>query len=147
MTVDIINLKSKITLVTGATHGIGMAIARGLHSAGATLVINDIDAIKLKEAIQKYEEQRIYVHGYLCDVTNENQVVEMLDQIEKEVGYIDILVNNAGVIKRIPAIDLDIRDWQQVLNVDLNGPFIMSKHIAKRMIERGSGGKIITCVR
>lgn len=143
MSLELFSLKSKIALVTGATHGIGMAIARALYSAGASLTINDRDEAKLTAAIEEYERHGVVVHGYLCDVTDEDQVIVMLNKIEKDVGNIDILVNNAGIIKRIPAVDMDLRDWKQVLDVDLNGPFIMSKNVAKRMIARGSGGKII----
>lgn len=143
MSLELFSLKSKTALVTGATHGIGMAIARGLHSAGASLTINDMDEAKLSEALKEYKRYGVDVRGYLCDVTDEKQVIVMLDQIEKDVGNIDILVNNAGIIKRIPAVDMDLRDWKKVLDVDLNGPFIMSKNVAKRMIARGSGGKII----
>jgi gluconate 5-dehydrogenase len=143
MSIELFSLKSKIALVTGATHGIGLAIAKGLNAAGARLVINDNDEWKLKEAIKEYEKCGIEVHGYMFDVTDEKVVITMLDQIEREVGNIDILVNNAGIIKRIPAIDMNLSDWHKIIDVDLNGPFIMSKHIAKRMIERGMGGKII----
>jgi len=143
MSIELFSLKGKTALVTGATHGIGMAIARGLHDAGANLIINDLDEIKLKNAILEYKKLNISIHAYLCDVTNENDVIRMLDQIEKEVGNIDILVNNAGIIKRIAAVEMNVADWQQVLNVDLTGPFIMSKQVAKKMIANGTGGKII----
>ncbi len=78
----------------------------------------------------------------VMDVTNEEQVYDVIDQITEEVGVIDILVNNAGIIKRIPALDMTAKDFRQVIDIDLTGPFIVSKAVAPGMIEKG-GGKII----
>lgn len=136
------SLNGKIALVTGASYGIGMAIAKALHGAGATIVFNDINADLVQKGIAAYKEDGITAHGYVCDVTNEEQVYEVISQITSEVGVIDILVNNAGIIKRIPAIEMSAKDFRQVIDIDLNGPFIMSKAVAPGMIEKG-GGKII----
>ena len=136
------SLKGKIALVTGASYGIGMAIAKALHGAGATIVFNDINADLVQKGIDAYKEAGIKAYGYVFDVTNEEQVYEVIDQITLEVGVIDILVNNAGIIKRIPAIEMTAKDFRQVIDIDLNGPFIVSKAVAPGMIENG-GGKII----
>ncbi len=136
------SLKGKIALVTGASYGIGMAIAKAFHKAGATIVFNDIDAELVQKGLAAYKEDGITAHGYVCDVTNEEKVNEMIAKITSEVGVIDILVNNAGIIKRIPAIEMTARDFRQVIDIDLNGPFIVSKAVAPAMIRRG-GGKII----
>ncbi len=136
------SLKGKIALVTGASYGIGYAIAQALHGAGATIVFNDINAELVEKGIAAYKADGIKAHGYVCDVTNEEQVYQVIDQIASEVGVIDILVNNAGIIKRIPAIEMTAKDFRQVIDIDLNGPFIMSKAVAPGMIEKG-GGKII----
>ncbi len=136
------DLSGKTALVTGGTHGLGMAIATALAKAGAKLVVNDLSEEKLAGAVKEYAANGVQAHGYLFDVTNEEQVQAALVKIEKEVGPVDILVNNAGIIKRIPALEMSLNDWNQVLNVDLNAPFIMSKAVAKGMKERG-GGKII----
>jgi gluconate 5-dehydrogenase len=143
MTQNLFDLTGKVALVTGATHGLGMAIASGLADAGAKIVINDIVAEKLVSAKKEYAANGIQISTYVCDVTNEQQVKDMLVKIEKEVGAVDILVNNAGIIKRIPIIDMEVSDFEQVIKVDLIAPFIVSKYVAKRMIERKSGGKII----
>ena len=136
------SLKGKIALVTGASYGIGMAIAKALHGAGATIVFNDINADLVQKGIAAYKEAGIKAYGYVFDVTNEEQVYEVINQITSEVGVIDILVNNAGIIKRIPAIEMTAKDFRQVIDIDLNGPFIVSKAVAPGMIEKG-GGKII----
>lgn len=143
MSLKLFDLTGKVALVTGATHGLGMAIAKGLANAGARIVINDISEEKLENAIKEYQQDNIKVAGYLFDVTDEKQVDEYISRIEKEVGPIDILVNNAGIIKRIPILEMSVEDFEQVLRVDVTGPFIMSKRVVKSMVERGKGGKII----
>ena len=139
---DMFNIEGKVALVTGATHGLGMAIATALAQAGATLVVNDISEEKLATAKAEYIANGVNVHTYVFDVTNEEQVIAGVKQIKEEVGAIDILVNNAGIIKRVPAREMSISDFSAVINVDLIAPFIMSKAVVGDMIERG-GGKII----
>ena len=136
------SLNRKIALITGASYGIGMAIAKALHEAGATIVFNDINIDLVQKGIASYKESGIKAHGYVFDVTNEAQVYESIAQIASEVGIIDILVNNAGIIKRIPALEMSAKDFRQVIDIDLTGPFIVSKAVAQGMIEKG-GGKII----
>lgn len=142
MILNSFNLKGKIALITGGSYGIGMAIAKALHSAGATIVFNDINADLVEKGIAAYKEDGIKAYGYVFDVTNEDQVNEAISLIASEVGVIDILVNNAGIIKRIPALEMSAAEFRQVIDVDLNGPFIVSKAVAPGMIEKG-GGKII----
>lgn len=143
MSLSLFDLTGKTALVTGATHGIGMAIAIGLANAGARIVINDIFPDKLEKAVKEYRDKGIDVHAYLFDVTDEKAVDEYITKIEKEVAPIDILVNNAGIIKRIPMVDMSVKDFEEVIKVDLIGPFIMAKRVVKSMLERKSGGKII----
>lgn len=139
---DQFKLDGKVALITGGTHGLGMAIATGLAEAGATIVINDIDQEKLNSAIAQYAEKGINAKSYLFDVTNEDDVIKNIDLIEDEVGPIDILVNNAGIITRVPIEDLDVNTFKKVIDIDLVGPFIMGKYVGKKMIAR-RGGKII----
>lgn len=145
MSIKLFDLTGKRALVTGGTHGLGMAIATGLGEAGAELIVNDIFPEKLESAKKIYQEQNLKIHTYNFDVTNEDQVTEFVAKIEKEVGPIDILVNNAGIIKRIPILDMKVEEYQQVLDVDLVGPFVMSKAVARGMIERGHGKIINMC--
>ena len=142
---ELFDLTGKVALVTGATHGLGMAIAKALAHAGAKLVINDLSKEKLDNAIAEYAADGIEAHGYLFDVTKEDQVIENIAKIAKEVGDVDILVNNAGIIKRIPAVEMSDADIQQVLKIYLTGPFIMSKAVAPAMIKKGAGKIINMC--
>lgn len=139
------DLSGKVALITGATHGLGMAMAKALGKAGATLVINGNTPKKMEDAIEAYKKNGLHVHSFLFDVTNEPQVKENIEKIEKEVGPIAILVNNAGMIKRIPALEMEVEEFRQVLDVDLTGPFIMSKQVAKYMVERKAGKIINIC--
>lgn len=139
---NLFNLTGKVALVTGATHGLGMAMATALAQAGATLVVNDLSQEKLDAAIAQYAERGIKAHGYIFDVTDENAVTAAIAKIVEQVGEIDILVNNAGIIKRVMALEMSLADWNAVINVDLTSPFIMSRAVAPSMIRRG-GGKII----
>ena len=139
------SLEGKIALVTGASYGIGFAIASAYAKCGATIVFNDIKQELVDKGLAAYEELGIKAHGYVCDVTNEEQVTAMIAQIEKEVGVIDILVNNAGIIKRIPMCEMSAAEFRQVIDVDLNAPFIMSKAVIPSMIKKGHGKIINIC--
>lgn len=139
------SLEGKIALVTGASYGIGFAIASAYAKAGATIVFNDITAELVEKGIQAYKEEGIEAHGYVCDVTNEEQVNEVVAKIEAEVGTIDILVNNAGIIKRIPMHEMSAKDFRQVIDVDLNAPFIVAKAVIPGMMKKGSGKIINIC--
>jgi gluconate 5-dehydrogenase len=142
---DSFSLKGKVALVTGASYGIGFAIASSYAKAGATVVFNDIKQELVDKGIAAYKEIGIDAHGYVCDVTNEDQVNDMVTLIEKEVGVIDILVNNAGIIKRIPMCDMTAAEFRQVIDVDLNAPFIMAKAVIPSMIKKGQGKIINIC--
>ena len=139
------DLTGKVALVTGASYGIGYAIACGLAKAGAIIVFNDINQDLVSKGIEAYKTDGIEAHGYVADVTNEEQINSMVDQIEKEVGVIDILVNNAGIIKRIPMIEMTAAEFRQVIDIDLNGPFIVSKAVLPSMIKKGAGKIINIC--
>ncbi len=139
------SLKGKIALVTGASYGIGFAIASAYAKCGATIVFNDINQELVDKGIAAYKEAGINAHGYVCDVTNEEQVNALIAQVEKEVGVIDILVNNAGIIKRIPMHEMSAKDFRQVIDIDLNGPFIMAKAVIPSMMKKGAGKIINIC--
>ena len=139
------SLEGKIALVTGASYGIGFSIASSYAQAGATICFNDINEELANKGIKAYEEMGIKAHGYVCDVTNEEQVNEMISKIEAEVGVIDILVNNAGIIKRIPMHEMTAEQFRQVIDIDLNGPFIMAKAVIPSMMKKGHGKIINIC--
>ncbi|WP_164963072.1 gluconate 5-dehydrogenase [Rubrivivax sp. JA1026] len=139
---DAFSLKGKVALVTGASYGIGFALASALAEAGATIAFNDINEDFLAQGLAAYEAAGIKAHGYLCDVTDEPAVQKMVAQIEREVGTIDILVNNAGIIKRVPMHEMAASEFRQVIDIDLTAPFILAKAVIPAMIAKG-GGKII----
>ena len=139
------SLEGKIALITGASYGIGFAIATAFHKAGATIVFNDINQDLVNKGLASYAEAGIPAHGYVCDVTNEEQVTELVKKVKEEVGTIDILVNNAGIIRRIPMLEMSAADFRKVIDVDLNAPFIVAKAVIPGMIEKGHGKIINIC--
>ncbi|HEL0002305.1 TPA: gluconate 5-dehydrogenase [Streptococcus equi subsp. zooepidemicus] len=139
------SLEGKIALITGASYGIGFEIAKAYAMAGAKIVFNDIKQDLVDKGVAAYREFGIEAHGYVCDVTDEVGIQEMVAQIEKEVGVIDILVNNAGIIKRTPMLEMTAKDFRQVVDIDLNAPFIVSKAVLPSMIKKGHGKIINIC--
>ena len=139
------SLEGKVALITGASYGIGFSIAKSYAEAGATICFNDLKQEFVDKGLEAYKEAGIEAHGYVCDVTNEAQVNEMVAKIEAEVGVIDVLVNNAGIIKRIPMVEMSAEDFRAVIDVDLNAPFIVSKAVIPSMIKKGHGKIINIC--
>lgn len=145
MSAELFNLTGKVVLVTGGTHGIGMAIGITLGKAGAKICVNDLNEEKLESCKTEYQKAGIDVFTVKFDVTDEADVDRGISIIEKEVGSIDILVNNAGIIKRIPILDMPVADFKQVIDVDLVAPLIVSKRVAPNMIKKRSGKIINMC--
>ncbi|NRD23089.1 gluconate 5-dehydrogenase [Winogradskyella litoriviva] len=146
MSQELFNIKGKVALVTGSTHGLGMAMAMGLGKAGATIVVNgNSSQEKIDNAVADYKKEGINAVGYKFNVAKESDVIEAIKKIETEVGNIDILVNNAGIIKRTPLAEMEVEDFKQVLDIDLVSPFIVSKHVVKGMMERKEGKIINIC--
>ena len=139
------SLEGKVALVTGASYGIGFAIAKAYGEAGAKVTFCDIKQEFVDKGIAAYKEVGIDAHGYVCDVTNEEQVQAMVAKIAEEVGPVDILVNNAGIIKRIPMHEMAAEEFRQVIDVDLNAPFICAKAVLPSMMERRAGKIINIC--
>ena len=142
---DSFSLKGKVALVTGASYGIGFAIASAFAEAGASIAFNDRTQEAVDRGIAAYKEAGIDAHGYVADVTDEDAVNHLVKNIEHDLGVIDILVNNAGIIKRIPMTEMSAADFRQVVDIDLNGPFIMSKAVIPGMIAKGHGKIINIC--
>ena len=139
------SLDGKVALVTGAAYGIGFAIAGAFAKAGAKIAFNCRSEKHMAEALAAYKQEGIEVKGYFCDVTREDEVVKMVTDIEREIGVIDILVNNAGIIKRTPMLEMSVADFRQVVDIDLNAPFIVSKAVIPGMIKKGHGKIINVC--
>ena len=139
------SLEGKVAWVTGASYGIGFAIASAFATAGAKIVFNDIKQELVDKGVAAYKEEGIEATGYVCDVTNEEQVQATTEAIIEKFGKIDILVNNAGIIKRIPMLEMKASEFRQVIDVDLNAPFIVSKAVIPSMIKNGHGKIINIC--
>ncbi len=139
------SLEGKVALVTGASYGIGFAIATAFSKAGATICFNDIKQELVDKGLKAYEELGIKAHGYVCDVTDEPAVQNLVKTIEEEVGVIDILVNNAGIIKRVPMCEMDEKDFRRIIDIDLVAPYIVSKACIPSMIKKGHGKIINIC--
>ncbi|WP_340105643.1 gluconate 5-dehydrogenase [Rhodohalobacter sp. 8-1] len=139
------DLSGKRAFVTGATHGLGMAMAKGLAEAGAELIINGTTPSRMERAVEQYESEGHTVHSFIFDVTKEDKAREHVDKVENEIGQIDILVNNAGIIKRVPLKDMDVEEYRRVIDVDLVGPFVMAKQVIRHMIPRNEGKIINIC--
>jgi gluconate 5-dehydrogenase len=146
MSLELFDLKGKIALVTGSTHGLGMAMARGLGLAGATIIVNgNSSQQKINDTVKYFEKEGIQAFGFKFDVSNETEVIAAVEQIENEIGPIDILINNAGIIKRTPLLDMEVSDFKEVVDIDLISPFIVSKHVVKNMVKRKQGKVINIC--
>jgi len=143
--IDAFSLKGKVAWVTGASYGIGFAIAQALHEAGATVAFNDINEEQVQKGLEAYKAAGIPVKAYVCDVTDEDAVNATAAKIELELGVVDILVNNAGIIKRIPMTEMSAAEFRQVIDVDLNAPFIVAKAVIPSMIKKGAGKIINIC--
>ena len=138
-------MEGKVALITGAAYGIGFAIAEAYARAGAKISFNCRGKEHMEKALEAYREKGIDVKGYFCDVTDEQQVQDMIAQIENELGTVDILVNNAGIIKRTAMTEMKVEDFRQVVDIDLNAPFIVSKAVLPGMIKKGHGKIINVC--
>lgn len=143
---DKFRLDGKVAWVTGASYGLGLAYAKAFAEAGAKKVVfNDINQELVDRGIAEYQKLGIDAYGVVCDVTNEEQVNALVKDVEEKFGGVDILVNNAGIIKRIPMVEMTKQQWDQVINVDLTGPFLCAKAVLPGMIKKGYGKIINAC--
>lgn len=139
------SLDGKTALVTGGAYGLGFAMAEALAAAGARIAFNCRSQENLDRALAEYAAKGIDVRGYICDVTDETQVAELVRRIEADLGTVDILINNAGIIRRIPMTEMSTEEFRQVIDIDLVGAFICSKAVIPGMVERGHGKIINIC--
>lgn len=142
MSLSLFNLEGKVALVTGSGQGIGLAMAEGLSSAGAHVVLNGRDKAKLEAARKAIAEAGREVSIAAFDVSDQHAVEEGIVEIEAKAGPIDILINNAGMQKRGPFVDFAAADWHQIVATNLHSVFYVTQAVAKGMVER-KGGKIV----
>lgn len=139
------SLEGKTALVTGGAYGIGFAIAKAYAQVGAKVVFNCRSQKNMDSAMDAYHALGIDAKGYLCDVSNESDVKNMIKEIEAMSGAVDILVNNAGIIKRIPMTEMSAEEFREVIDIDLTAPFIVAKAVLPGMIKKGHGKIINIC--
>ena len=137
------DLTGKTALITGSARGLGFSYAEGLASAGANIVLSDINQQNLDEAVNKLRNKGYQVTGIVIDVAKEKQIIDAFDQLDNQNIHIDIVINNAGIQHRQAMVELELKDWQRVVDIHLTGTFLVSREAAKRMIARNSGGKFI----
>lgn len=138
-----VDLTGKVALVTGAGRGIGKAIAAALARANACIVVNDVHLDTAEETANEIKALGGKALPVKADVSLREEVNDMVKNALMTFGKIDILVNNAGVITRKPAEEFLEAEWDKIINVNLKGVFLCSQIVARHMIERGGGGKII----
>lgn len=142
MKTNLFDLTGKRAMITGGTHGLGMAMANALAEAGASLVITGFQEDLVNASIETYRSCGFTADGALFDITDEPAAADAIQRVERDLGPIDILINNAGIIKRVSMRDMPVEDFRRVLDVDLTGAFIVSRQVVEGMIKNG-GGKII----
>lgn len=145
MSTSLFDLSGHIALVTGSTSGLGLAIARGLGEAGATLVVNGRNNERLEETVAAFRAAGVKAHASRFDVTSENEVNEAVAAIERDIGPIAILVNNAGIQRRAPMLEMSLAIWEEVIRNNLTSIFIVGKAVAGAMIARKRGKIINIC--
>lgn len=144
-TIDLFNLSGKKALVTGCSRGIGKAMAQALAEAGADIIGVSSSISATESEVQKsVKSTGRQFYPYQADLGNRESLYQFINQIKKDQHQIDILVNNAGIILRQPAAEHSDEYWDQVLNINLDAPYILSRELGKEMIARGYGKIIFT---
>ena len=137
-------LENRIAIVTGAGRNVGEGIARAFVAEGARVGVVDVDEARAKSVVESINaSQPDAALAVRCDVTSSAQVEQMVAQVVQKWGAVNILVNNVGVVDRKNVLELEENDWDRVIAISLKSVFLCTKHAAKRMVERGQGGKII----
>ena len=136
------DVEGKIVLITGSGRGLGLAYAKGYLKAGATVILNSTSAEKLAETVAMLRADGYNAYGYSFDVSDENKVIEAIEEIENTIGPIDVLINNAGIHKRNMLINMSPNEWRKVIDVNLTSAFLVGQAVARKMMVRGTG-KII----
>lgn len=129
----------RTALVTGAARGIGHAIAVALGHCGAQVALADLDPIAAERAAEALRAQGIQAIGVAVDVAQEDQVLAMVDEVERLLGPVDILVNNAGIVSTVPLLELTTAEWNRVMAIDLNSVFFCAKAVLPGMMDRRCG--------
>jgi NAD(P)-dependent dehydrogenase (short-subunit alcohol dehydrogenase family) len=145
MNLPYFDLKGKVAIITGGATGIGRGIAEGLADAGATIVLCARRLEVLEQACKEIKERTgVKTYPHRLDITSTPEINALVEDVMKEFGRIDILVNNAGVGgSEKPILKMTEEDWDNTVATDLRGIFVLSQAVAKKMVEKGEGGKVI----
>jgi len=141
-TMEKFNLKGKCAIVTGAATGLGKAMANALADAGANIVIFDINKEKAEKTAEEIRKKNVEVMVVKADVTSYDEISSGVKKVLEKFGKIDILINDAGIVRHVKAEEMSLKDWNDVINVNLTGVFIVSQIVGKVMIEQKSGSII-----
>jgi gluconate 5-dehydrogenase len=141
---NLFDLSGKAAIVTGGSGGFGRAVARGLAAYGADVVVTSRTLSSLEETAGEVKETGRKVVPIPCDVTDPASVEAMVAKTVRDLGKVDILVTGAGIAYRQPAEEMDIDQWQKVMDVNVKGTLLCCQSVGRHMIKRGEGGKIIT---
>ncbi len=136
------SLEGRTALVTGSSRGLGLAIATGLAEAGAAIILNGVSEERLENTAANLRGKGFVVLVAAFDVTDEAAVVAAFERFDEDGMVIDVVVNNAGIQYRKPIVELDIDNWQKVIDTNLTSAFLVSREAAKRMLPRRSGKMI-----
>jgi len=139
---ELFDLTGKVAIVTGGGRGLGEQIAKGFAEAGANVVLCSRNENACKEVSEELKSIGVESLAFKCDVTNPEDVQNVVNQTQEKFGRIDILVNNSGASWGAPAEDMPLEAWHKVLNVNVTGTFIMSQAVGKIMLAQNEG-KII----
>jgi gluconate 5-dehydrogenase len=145
ITAKTFRLDGQLALVTGSSAGIGLALAAGLAQAGAHLVLNGRDPVKLAAAARSLADQGHTVHTSAFDVTSGDATAVAIQQIERDVGPIEVLVNNAGIQRRAPFQDFPAEQWSELMRTNVDSVFHVGQAVARFMVQRKRGRIINVC--
>ena len=137
------DLTGRTAMITGSARGLGYAFAQGLAESGAKVILNARNGEQVAHAVAHLRAAGHDARGLVFDVTDEAAVDAAFAALDAEGVEVDILINNAGIQHRTPMVDLELKDWQRVIDTNLTSAFVVGKQAAKRMIARGKGGKVI----
>ena len=141
-TIDMLNLKGKVAVVTGASSGLGIVFAEALAEMGANVEVAARRIEKLTEVANRLRSLSVKSRPFQCDVSKQEDVQALVDDVVKNFGRLDIIVNNAGVAALSPATDISVEEWNKVVSVNLTGVFLCARTAAKQMIRQGGGNVV-----
>jgi len=139
---ELFSLKNYCSVVTGASQGLGKYMSFALAEAGSNIVVADINYKQAKEAVKEIENRGVKALAVSMDVTNKNEILEMINIVTSEFGKIDVLINNAGICEHVNSEDIEYENWLKVINVNLNGVFLVSQLVGRVMIKQQKGSII-----